>query len=121
MISIALAEGLAESLPATLRDEAERRLTALVESGHVNNRTIGLAIAHAAMAGYQQGRADALAALLTTAQAAAALGVGDSRVRQLARATGIGWNVGRDWLFRPEDIERLRARPDSRRRKEEGG
>jgi len=43
---------------------------------------------------------------MTVAEVAAILGVNDSRVRQLARAGALhGERVGRDWIFRPADIE----------------
>ena len=48
--------------------------------------------------------------LLTTTQAAAELSVTDSRIRQLAKAMKIGTRVGRDWVFKPSEIERLRGR-----------
>jgi len=48
--------------------------------------------------------------LLTTAQAAAELGVTDSRIRQLARELKVGTRIGRDWMFKPTEIERLKDR-----------
>lgn len=114
VIRISFTEGLAESLPPDLRDDCEFRLTALIESGRVNTRTIGLALAHAAMNGYQQGRADGVGELLTTQQVAEQLGIDGSQVRRLARARGVGWLIGMDRLFRPEDVERLRERNTKR-------
>jgi hypothetical protein len=64
----------------------------------------------AAWLAYQAGRAAAIAELVTTQQVADDLGITVSLVRRYARERGIGWEIGRDWLFRPEDVERLRAR-----------
>lgn len=119
-MNIVLTEGMVESMPDTLRDDCERRLTALIESGHVNDRTIGLTIAHAAMAGYQQGRVDALAELLTTQQVADTLGIDVSRVRALARQRQVGWLIGVDRLYRPEDVDALRERRPAGRPKKTG-
>ena len=63
------------------------------------------ALAHRA---YEHGRAAAIAELLTTQQVAALLGITDSHVRRLAGQHEIGWLIGRDRLYRPEDVERLR-------------
>lgn len=71
----------------------------------------------AAHEGYQAGRHDAIRELMTTADVAAALGVTVGRVRQLARARGAGWEIGRDWLFRPEDVDALRDRRPGRPRR----
>lgn len=48
--------------------------------------------------------------LLTSTQVAAELGVNDSRIRQLARQKQIGQKLGRDWVFTPEEVEKLRTR-----------
>lgn len=58
--------------------------------------------------GYQAGRMDAITELMTTQDMADTLGVNQSRVRALAQRRGIGWLIGRDRLFRPEDIEAMR-------------
>lgn len=78
-------------------------------------RLIGAAVARTVLArvaweSYQRGRADAVAELLTTDQVAAALGVTDRRVRQLAEKRDLGWAIGRDRLFRPEDVEAMRVK-----------
>lgn len=67
-------------------------------------------VAKALHEGYQRGRVDALAELLTTEQVAAALGISVRRVQSLARARAVGWRIGRDILFRPEDLGALRDR-----------
>lgn len=61
----------------------------------------------------------------TTKQAAAVLGISDSRVRQLlirSHATDkgipIGTVHGNAWLLIDDDVERLRARTDGRKRSE---
>lgn len=61
-----------------------------------------------------------LLSLLDTAAMAAQLGVSGARVRALAAARRVGWKVGRGaWVFRPEDVERLRPGPPGRPRKGE--
>lgn len=59
---------------------------------------------------YQAGRAAAVSELRTTQQVADDLGIDSSLVRRYASQRGIGWNIGRDWLFRPEDVEAVRSR-----------
>lgn len=51
--------------------------------------------------------------LMNSQQAADRLGITQGRVRQLARAGTLkGQRIGRDWLFRPEDIDAYdRANP----------
>ena len=73
-------------------------------------------IAKAAHHAYHLGRHEALRELLTTQMVAAMIGVTEAYVRRKARELGVGWNIGRDWLFRPEDVETLRNRPDRRRK-----
>lgn len=58
---------------------------------------------------YEHGRHEAIAELLTTSQMAAILGVDDSHVRLLANRHDIGWKVGRNRLYRPEDVDALRS------------
>lgn len=58
---------------------------------------------------YTEGRNDALRELRTTDDAVAALGVTRAYVNRLAKRHNIGWHIGRDRLFRPEDIETLRC------------
>ncbi len=54
----------------------------------------------------------ALLSLLSTEQMAAILNVSTRRVRYLARERQTGWQVAHGvWVFRPEDVERLRPRP----------
>ncbi|OAI54028.1 hypothetical protein AYO44_03865 [Planctomycetaceae bacterium SCGC AG-212-F19] len=49
---------------------------------------------------------------LSTQQAAEALGVNDSRIRQLVRAGLLkAEKVGRDWLIPPAEVQRLKANP----------
>lgn len=50
--------------------------------------------------------------LMTVDDVARALGVNDSRVRQLARAGALqGTRLGRAWLFTPEAVAEFKARP----------
>lgn len=54
----------------------------------------------------------ALLSQLSAEQMAAILNVSKRRVRYLAAERGVGWQVSRgDWVFRAEDVERLRPRP----------
>jgi hypothetical protein len=72
------------------------------------------ALAHEA---YRFGKRAALAELLTSDQAAETLGVTRARVLALARSRSVGWRIGRDVLFRPEDIAAMRERTPGRPRK----
>lgn len=47
---------------------------------------------------------------LTTQQAADALGISASRVRQLAAQIAVGSKIGNVWVFSNRDLQRLRAR-----------
>ena len=58
--------------------------------------------------GYLMGQRDAMASLMTTQDMADALGVNQQRVRALARAREVGWQIGRDRLFVRADVERMR-------------
>lgn len=58
---------------------------------------------------------ETLLSLLTTQDMAERLGVSVQRVRALAKARGVGWQVSRGtWVFLPEDVERLRPGPVGR-------
>lgn len=59
---------------------------------------------------FEHGRAAAIHELLTTQQMAAILGITDSHVRRLAGQHDIGWLIGRDRLYRPEDVARFPPR-----------
>lgn len=61
----------------------------------------------------------ALSSLLTTDTVATILNVIPRRVRALAKARGVGWQVSRGtWIFRPDDVEKLRPYAIGRPRKE---
>lgn len=68
------------------------------------------------MDAYQMGRHDALLELVTSEQAAHTLGLERSHIARIARELDIGWKIGVDRLFRPEDVEAMRQRTDRRRR-----
>jgi excisionase family DNA binding protein len=58
---------------------------------------------------------------LTSKQAAAELGVSDSRIRQLLLAKQLrGERVGRDWMIKPDDLKSFK-RPAMGRPRKEGG
>jgi len=64
-----------------------------------------------------ESRETALLSLLNTEDMAARLDVSARRVRALAKARNIGWQVSRGtWVFTPDDVERLRPGPAGRRR-----
>lgn len=65
-------------------------------------------LAWCAKKGYDRGRLDAMMSLMTTDEVAAQLGVDHSTVVRRAQRKGVGWKMGRDYLFWPEDVERLR-------------
>lgn len=52
----------------------------------------------------------------TTKDAAQALSLSVPRVKQLAVELEVGAKYGRDWLFSDDDLERMRQRPDRRRK-----
>lgn len=58
---------------------------------------------------YEAGRHAAIIELHTSDDAAAAVNRSGPWVRAAAAKHNIGWRVGRDWVFRPDDIERLHA------------
>jgi hypothetical protein len=56
-------------------------------------------------------------ALLTSDDVAAILHVTARRVRALAATRQVGWQAGRGvWVFRPQDVDRLRPGPHGRPR-----
>ena len=48
---------------------------------------------------------------MNSTEAATKLGLDDSQVRRLAVSLGVGFKVGRNWLFTAEDLKVLRRRP----------
>lgn len=86
-------EELASIVPATTAREVmvRSRLTALAQRA------------------YSHGESAAILSLITTQQMAAILGRDESTVRRVAARHDIGWMIGRDRIYRPEDIERFRA------------
>ena len=57
---------------------------------------------------YDRGRLDAMMSLLTTEEVAEMLGVDHSTVVRRAQRKGVGWKIARDFVFTPEDVEKLR-------------
>lgn len=66
---------------------------------------------------YHQGRHDALSELMPVEAVAATLDVTRSYVNRVARRIGAGWHIGRDRLYTPGDVERLRDYMASDRRR----
>ena len=89
----------------TLVDDLARIHPAAI-SRPVPLRTVLSAALHRA---YQAGMHEAYRQLRTSDEAAAELGVLPRTVRKHARNYNIGWRIGRDILFRPEDMARLRG------------
>ena len=54
---------------------------------------------------------------MSSGEAASKLGLDDSQVRRLAASLGVGFKVGRNWLFTAEDLKALRQRPGRGRQK----
>ena len=71
-------------------------------------------VRRAAHEAYRLGRRDAIAELLTVQQAAAVLGINERNVRRLAQRYGLGWRIGREWLFTSDDLAGLRERSTGR-------
>jgi len=109
---------LPEYLNPVLAPDVERASEALAPRGvprPYSPVVTATVLAQLAQRAYQWGRDDAVRELLTTAQAAAQLGVSEQRVRQLAQARGVGWQISRGvWLFRPEDLARMQDRTPGR-------
>ncbi len=54
--------------------------------------------------------------LQSSAQVAKILEVDEAQVRHLARQHGIGFKIGRNWLFSSHDVAKLKKRPQPGRR-----
>ncbi|MGD9892370.1 MAG: hypothetical protein AB7R89_16080 [Dehalococcoidia bacterium] len=94
-------------LPDFVVTEVEAALADLDPRSQVRGRHILERLAHRA---YTCGRDAAIAELLTSEQVAPLVGLSQSQLRSVARRRNVGWLVGRDRLYRPEDLERLRDR-----------
>jgi excisionase family DNA binding protein len=63
--------------------------------------------------------AEELTDMVTTAAAATALGVNDSRIRQLLRAGELaGVKIGRDWVISRQEIERFKKEREKQQQAE---
>lgn len=56
---------------------------------------------------FEKGRETALSELMSSAEVAELLGVDRTTVFRRSVARGVGWRLGRDILYRPEDVRRL--------------
>lgn len=111
---------IARSVPS-LADVAARVDDALPLDGRAVSPVVARRVALDTMASaYAAGKQDALAGLMSTQEVATILGVTRVQVYRLARSRDLGWDVGRERLFRPEDVEAMRdrklGRPVSARR-----
>lgn len=66
-------------------------------------------IAQAVARAYNEGRHTAISELMTTDDAALQLGKSRRMVQLRSQQHEIGWEIGRDRLYRPEDVDQLRA------------
>jgi len=57
---------------------------------------------------YDAGRQSAMLELRTATEVAELLGVDRTTVFRRSVARKVGWRIGRDYLYRPEDVEKLR-------------
>jgi hypothetical protein len=112
---MAIPEWLDDSLHAIVEKHHERMLP--FGSGPVSESVAIATLSHVADESYKRGRRDAIRELLTSDQAATRLNLTRARVLALARSRNVGWRIGRDVLFRPEDIDALRIRMPGRPRK----
>lgn len=93
--------------------------------GHISRHQVGHVVRQVATRAFSEGGNYALASLLTVEDVAERFGVTPRRVRALARNRherfGIGWQVPgtNQWLFRPEELEKLQPN-DRYRRKAKG-
>jgi hypothetical protein len=101
-------------LSPALHGEYDRLTAMLTTPARLRDAAV---IAKALHEGYQRGRVDAIGELLTSAQVAETLGISKQRLSVLARTRGVGWPVGSERLFRPEDIDALTVRVNGRPRK----
>lgn len=72
-------------------------------------------VARVAQHAYDAGRSAAIAEMRTGEQAAAILAISQSHLRRIAARYDIGWSIGRDRLFRPDDLDRVRPLIGGRR------
>lgn len=91
-------------------DRTCAELTARHPAILAHERFIRNRLAVLAQRAYQHGQHEAYRQLVTTDEATDLLGITRRSVQALARRHDIGWRIGRDWLFRPEDIAALRER-----------
>ena len=100
--------------PAPLVERAITDLLGLVDRRYAAGHSVRHVVETLAMMVSRQAEGDLLASLRSSAQVAAELGITPGRVSRLARSRGVGLLVGRDWLFRPSDVDAMRTRQPGR-------
>ena len=94
-----------------VNDVVEGRIQAALE---ILGPAAGLRVEHllrqVAQVAYGEGQRQALLSLRTADQVAEQYGITPRRIRAIAQRRGIGWQVPhtRQWLFTPEEADRLR-------------
>lgn len=90
-------------------DRTLEELASLVPATTAREVMVRSRLAALAQRAYSHGESAAILSLITTQQMAAILGRDESTVRRVAARHDIGWMIGRDRIYRPEDIERFRG------------
>jgi len=94
--------------------EYQRAIDRLGARGH--DLRVQQVIRDTVASAYRAGRANAWNNVYPVSTVAEMLGVTTAHVHLLSRKHGIGTIIGRERLFRDEDVQALRAIPDRRRR-----
>lgn len=89
-------------------DHAWEALAARHPAFLAHERFVRARLAQLAHRAYQHGMREAYRQLRTSDEVAAELGIKRRTVQHHAARRQIGWQIGRDILFRPEDVVRLR-------------
>ena len=90
-------------------DRTLEELASLIPATTAREVMVRSRLAALAQRAYSHGESAAILSLITTQQMAVILGRDESTVRRVAARHDIGWMIGRDRIYRPEDIERFRG------------